>query len=79
MAIFGSHTVLREKVGGDSGHSPWEESHLSALFTISASVRPVKVNRLLLLPRPCKCICDGWNCVPPSLLIPVLKSYTPVM
>ena len=39
MAIFGSHTVLREKVGGDLGHSPWEESHLSALFTISVSLR----------------------------------------
>ena len=25
----------------------------------------VKVNRLLLLPQPCKCICDGRNYVPP--------------
>lgn len=40
MAIFGSHTVLGEKVGGESGHSPWEESHLSALFTICAPVMP---------------------------------------
>lgn len=40
MAIFGSLTVLREKVGGELGHSLWEESHLSALFTISASVMP---------------------------------------
>lgn len=36
--IFGSHTVLREKGGGELGHSPWEEPHLYALFTISASV-----------------------------------------